>query len=117
MKVKIKNKTVDLHHSTRIYTIYENIVDQYAKEGIEVKPDSLTASKILIYGALVATMKYNKIEGTLTYDEMENIVDDNGGMQFIKDFASWMTGEVNSEIGLAPVSDEEENDNGEEKKS
>lgn len=113
MKVTIKDHTLDLHYSLRIFMIYENI------EGTSLESlnaTSITSTVSLIYATLVSTLKYNKIEEKLTLDDVIEFLDNNGGIKFVNEFSSWFTSEVNKDLALAPKSEEPKSDTKEPKK-
>lgn len=104
MTVKIFNHELDLHYSTRIYIIFENIMGSALQE---IDPNSMAAQTALVYATLQSTLKYNKISETLTYDDVIDIIDENGGMAFTAKFNQWFTNCVNAETELIKKATEE----------
>ena len=88
MTVKYKDKDLELHYCHRIYVIFENLMSQ---EDEDISPNSQTAQTKLVYAALQASLKYHKIDDVVTYDELENFIDDNGNMVFMAKFNEWFT--------------------------
>ena len=86
MEVKYKDKTITLHYCHRIYVIFENLMSQE-----EANPDSQTAQTKLVYATLVATLKHLKIDDVITYDDTEELIDENGNMVFMAQFNKWFT--------------------------
>lgn len=97
MKVKYKDKEIDLHYCHRIYVIFENLMSQ---EDEDLNPNSQTAQTKLVYAALQASLKYHKIDDILTYDDIENFIDDNGNMVFMAKFNEWFTKQAEAETEL-----------------
>lgn len=98
MKVKIKNHTLDLHYAHRIYIIFENIMKDTVQD---IDPNSQTAQLALVYAALQTTLKYHKIDDVvLNYEEVEDIIDENGNMVFMAEFNKWFSECVEAETEL-----------------
>ena len=97
MKVTIKGHELELHYGNRLYIIYENAMSDL---GQEVDPNSRVAQTTLVYAALQATLRKNKIEETLTADDVNDIIDENGGMQFLIRFSKWFSEKVEAETEL-----------------
>lgn len=85
MEIKYKDTTLSLHYCHRIYVIFENLMSQEENEDTS----SQTAQTKLVYAALSATLKHLKMEDKLTYDEVEDIIDENGNMVFMAQFNQW----------------------------
>lgn len=97
MKVKYKDKELDLHYCHRIYVIFENLMSQ---EDEDISPNSQTAQTKLVYAALQATLKYHKIDEIVSYDELEDFIDENGNMVFMAKFNEWFTQQAEAETEL-----------------
>lgn len=97
MKVKIKDTDYDLHYGNRLYIIYENAMNDLGKE---IDPNSRIAQTTLVYATLQATLKYNKVDETLTFDDVNDIIDENGGMAFLVKFSKWFSEKVEAETAL-----------------
>ena len=69
MKIKFRDKELDLHYSNRMFIIYENIMGK----GVSFEEQSYTAVITLLYGALIGTLKYNNME-TFSQFKVFNIV-------------------------------------------
>lgn len=101
MKVKVKNNDYDLHYGNRLYIIYENAMNDMSKEmGKEIDPNSRISQTTLVYATLQATLKYNKVDETLTFDDVNDIIDENGGMAFLVKFSKWFSEKVEAETAL-----------------
>lgn len=97
MKVIYKDKEIDLHYCHRIYVIFENLMSQ---EDDDISPNSQVAQTKLVYAALQASLKYNKIDDVVTYDELEEFIDNNGNMVFMAKFNDWFTKNAEAETEL-----------------
>ena len=77
MKIKIKDKEIELRYTIRTNILYESIeqsqVDYTAL-------DKVTVIATLLYANILATMQANKMEVKLTYDEYMNWLDENKGV-------------------------------------
>ena len=103
IKLVIDKKEYDLHYSFRIYIIYESAV------GRNLDFDRLTLSDlyILFYASIIATLQYNKIEHSLKYDELMNIIDECGGEYILTTFSSWFVDKMKQQAELLRESNEE----------
>lgn len=97
MEVTFKGNPLKLHYCHRIYVIFENLMSQ---ENEETSPNSQTAQTKLVYATLVATLKRYKMDETITYDEVEDFIDDNGNMFFMAKFNEWFTKQAEAETEL-----------------
>lgn len=88
MKIKFRGKELDLHYSNRMFIIYENIMGK----GASFEEQSYTAVITLLYGALIGTLKYNKMETDVTYDEFMNWLDEQPRNTLSK-FSEWFVNE------------------------
>ena len=91
MEITFKGHKLELHYSMRMYIIYENIAGQ----SLDSKDNSYTNLLALIYAALKATLKYNKLDDNISLDDVIEFVDDNDGAVFTARFTRWLEDEVN----------------------
>ena len=86
MKIKIKDKDLELHYSMRSFVIYEEITGKSLNlEDI----NSLSAIVNLFYSNVLATMQYNNMNLDLTYNDFWNWIDENNGPALIQEFSEW----------------------------
>jgi hypothetical protein len=86
MKIKIKDKDLELHYSMRSFVIYEEITGKSLNlEDI----NSLSAIVNLFYSNVLATMQYNNMNLDLTYNDFWNWIDENNGPTLIQEFSEW----------------------------
>lgn len=97
MKIKIKNKEIELHYSMRMYILYENIT---GKSLSFENMSSYTSLIVLFYSAIVATIQRNHINMTISYDEFMDWLDEQNGATIMKDFSDWFTSSVTNNIAL-----------------
>lgn len=114
MKVKFKDYDLELHYSMRIYMLVENLRGESIND-----ENSITTAIELIYATIVSTLKYMKIEDKVSLDDVIELIDENGGINFINEFSAWFYDCVNKESALVEMKDEpkDNNDNGDKKKS
>lgn len=86
MKVKVNGKDMEMHYSMRSMVIYEEITGRSLNlEDI----NSLSAIVNLFYANVLASMQYNDMELTLSYNDFWNYLDENNGPELIKEFSEW----------------------------
>lgn len=110
MKIKIFDKELDLHYSFRMLMMYEQIQEK----SLDFQKVTLNDLVVLFYTAIISTLQYNKVEGTLKYADYMNWLDDNGGEKTIVEFTNWYVSELAKQNELAP---EEKEDKKKSKKS
>lgn len=113
MKVTIKGIEYDLHYSMRIYIIYENIAGASATTA---DVNSITSTVSLLYATLVSTLKNANADTTLTFDDVIDIIDENGGMIFVNNFSQWFAQCVDAQMKLVPQDDKPKNGGDSKKK-
>lgn len=112
MKVNIKGTQYDLHYSMRIYIIYENVVGTSATTA---DVNSMTSTVSLLYATLVSTLKNAKADTTLTFDDVIDIIDENGGMNFVNEFSQWFAECVDAQMKLVAKDDKPKKQNSKKK--
>jgi hypothetical protein len=98
-------KQLDLHYSFRIYMMYETITGK----NLNFNALNSTDLFIIFYATVLSTLQYNKIENSLKYDDMMNMVDDCGGEFVLSLFAEWFVGRMKQQAEMM----KEVEDNGE----
>ena len=117
MKIKFRDKELYLHYSNRMFIIYENIMGK----GATFEEQSYTAAITLLYGALIGTLKYNKMETDVTYDEFMNWLDEQPRNTLSK-FSEWFVKEqlanndLKDEVFEAEINKEKKSEETKEKK-
>jgi hypothetical protein len=91
MRIKIKEKELELHYSMRIHILYENIMNQTLSNSDKV--GTTTSMIVLMYCAIVASMQYYRMNETLSYDDFLDWVDQQGPSIFTE-FGQWFTESV-----------------------
>lgn len=114
MKIKIKDKDLELHYSMRMYILYENIT---GKSLSFENMSSYTSLIVLFYSAIVATIQRNHINMTISYDEFMDWLDEQNGATIMKDFSDWFTSCLTNNISLQDDTVEEDNKKDKGKKS
>lgn len=89
MKIKIKDKDVELRYSMRALIMYENITNK------TFNPQ--TTTDVMIYFLCVLLSSDKTLQ--LTLDELLDIVDENP--KVLNDFAEWLTGETRKQAVMA----------------
>lgn len=99
MKIKIKDKEIELRYTIRTNILYESIeqsqVDYTAL-------DKVTVIATLLYANILATMQANKMEVKLTYDEYMNWLDENKGVVILNEYAVWLAAQMQTQFELIP---------------
>lgn len=90
MEITFKGHKLELHYSMRMYIIYENIVGN----SLDTTDNSYTNLITLIYAALKSTLKYNKLDDNISFDDVIEFVDDNDGVVFTAKFTQWLEEQV-----------------------
>ena len=86
MKIQVNGKDMELHYSMRSFVIYEEITGRSLNlEDI----NSLSSIVNLFYANVLASMQYNGMELTMTYNDFWNYLDDHNGPMLIKEFSEW----------------------------
>jgi len=114
MKIKIKNKTITLSYSMRIYIIYENIIGQSLS--FETM-NSYTSLIVLFYSAIMATIQKKKLDITINYDEFIDWLDSNNGEQKVKEFSEWFTNHLTNNLAMQDTTTEDSESNEEQPKN
>lgn len=99
MKVTIKNQTLDLHYSMRIYIIYEQMMDK------SIDPadfNKMTNVITLLYATILATLQYKRLPASLDWNDFVDWVDEQGDSLII-DFSNWFISEVNAQKSAEPI--------------
>lgn len=102
MKIKIKDQTLDLHYSMRIYIIYEQMTDK------SIDPsdfNKMTNVITLLYATILATLQYNRLPASLDWNDFIDWVDEQGD-NLIVDFSNWFMTEVNAQKSAEPVKEQ-----------
>lgn len=90
MKITLNEKELDLHYSYRIHIMFEEVLERPVDFG------KMTMSDIekLFFFTIISTLKYNKIDYDLTFEDFRNWVDDNGNDQLLLDYFNWLVKDV-----------------------
>ena len=94
MKVKYKDKEIELHYSLRIYMIYENIMGE-----TPAKEDYMTLVT-LMFATLVGTLQRNREPIDIDYQGFLDWIDDNGGIKLLMEFSRWFSDEAMKQMDL-----------------
>lgn len=104
MKVKIKDQTVELAYTMRMYILFETI---QGKSVNFISEPSYTDLIVLFYCAIIATLQKNKQPLDISYDEFLDFVDE-GGDKLIAEFSQWFVGCLGIQNALVPATEDEE---------
>lgn len=104
MKVKIKDQTVELAYTMRMYILFETI---QGKSVNFISEPSYTDLIVLFYCAIIATLQKNKQPLDISYDEFLDFVDE-GGDKLIAEFSQWFVGCLGIQNALVPDTADEE---------
>lgn len=107
MKVKIKDKEIELCYSMRTHIIYENITNE-SVDFMNMK--SIKQLTTLFLATILASAQKNKIDLNLTFDEYADWLDDNGGYIILNEFAQWLAETVRAKYALLAETEEEKED-------
>ena len=96
IKLIIDDKEYDLHYSFRIYIIFEAITGH----NLDFEHLSTTNLFILFYSAILATLQYHKIDNSILFEDMLDLVDENGGDFLMSVFATWFIAQMKKQAEL-----------------
>lgn len=85
MKIKIKEKEIELKYSIRSLIMYENMTDKTLSVS-----NSLTDMLVFMYCVVITSSK----DYSLTFDEFIDFLDEN--MDFIAQFSEWLQNNINT---------------------
>lgn len=116
MRIKIKEKELELHYSMRIHILYENIMNQTLSNSDKV--GTTTSMIVLMYCAIIASLQYYRMNETLSYDDFLDWVDQQGPSIFTE-FGQWFTESVEAynSIGADKSDDKQKGKKGSAKKA
>lgn len=109
MKIKIKNKEIELQYCMRMYLKYEQRTGKSISfEGMS----SYTGIIELLYCAIAATLehkKYRKLGLSLTWEEFLDWTDEQTQTKLLEEFNHWLVDVMQSQQDSATVNDDTEN--------
>lgn len=88
MKIKIKDKEVELKYTLRSMIMFENMTDK------TFKPEGLTDVITFMYCVIIASSK----DYSLKFDEFIDILDEHP--EIVQEFSDWLTTSVNTNENL-----------------
>ena len=107
MEVKIKDKTITLNYTSRMYYIYE----EKFQENVEF--ENLRSQKQqmnLFYACILASIQKQKLDISFSQDEFTDWLDDNGDIFLVSEFMLLFSNECTTRSAL--VGQKEEADDG-----
>ena len=103
----INGKEMELHYSMRSFVIYEEITGKSLNfEDI----NSLSSIVNLFYANVLASMQYNNMELTFTYNDFWNYLDDNNGPELIKEFSEWYMKHLEAQADFNKIKNKKKED-------
>ena len=113
MTITIKNLTIDLKYSMRMYIIYENITDEPVDYS---KMNSMRVLSTLFYSTIMATLQANKQSLDISFDEYMDWLDNNSGVNILSEYATWLSKQLEVQFELDPQK-QKKSDNKKSKKA
>lgn len=95
MKVKIKDREIELKYSFRSLIIYENIQNK------TFAPQTMTDVLVFFYCSIVGSDR----DVVLSFDDFLDMIDENP--ELVTEFSEWLTNELNKDSMLENKTDEE----------
>ena len=113
MTITIKDLTIDLKYSMRMYIIYENITDEPVDYS---KMNSMRVLSTLFYSTIIATLQANKQSLDMNFDEYMDWLDENNGVNILSEYATWLSKQLEVQFELDPQK-QKKSDNKKSKKA
>ena len=113
MTITIKDLTIDLKYSMRMYIIYENITDEPVDYS---KMNSMRVLSTLFYSTIISTLQANKQSLDMNFDEYMDWLDENNGVNILSEYATWLSKQLEVQFELDPQK-QKKSDNKKSKKA
>ena len=101
MKIKIKDHEIELKYTLRSFTIYE----QLTGSGLNFS-DINTIEQIvtLFFANVLGSLQKSRQPLDITYDDLWDYIDDNGGNKVITEFSEWFVKQMEAQNQIAKLS-------------
>ena len=101
MKIKIKDHEIELKYTLRSFTIYE----QLTGSGLNFS-DINTIEQIvtLFFANVLGSLQKARQPLDITYDDLWDYIDDNGGNKVITEFSEWFVQQMEAQNQISKLS-------------